>query len=486
MHSITMVVSGGVPSVQNDETRRLSRRAALTAAVAGIGSLAGCPLGGGPEDDAPTEPPTVSEQPDEQPQTEEPRFETVVNVADEGAATDASASITDLITAHADDDTALVFPDGRYRVEPVLLSDLENFGMFAAPNADPVLVPTGPADEVGKFFFQITSVKRFLFEGFSFDFTQEGFGGMTYILGTGDFTVRNLQVDGPIAADISTFRFDVVERDSQGLVENVAVTDGSEPESTSIGMYVGNDHAGTLVFRNCEVANFPNNGLYASSPGLQDELTGANGPVKVEGGSYRNNNIANVRLGSDGSYIKDAEVVIDEEPPPFEGDINARGIRFRNRGGHLVENCDVRIEASGVRSLGGIVVHPTCRNARVRDTSITVESESIPAINLLTPDQEGSSSSFENVEIRGSANGGNAVQVLERDGTTFQGCTVEQDGGDRNGLRFEGSQKCTLNDSEVSATAEPLVSIDSDVSTRDTRLHQLGSDGESDDGDARE
>jgi hypothetical protein len=404
-----------------------------------------------------------------------------VNVAEEGAATDASASITDLITTHAADDTALVFPDGRYLIDPIVLSDLQNFAMRAAPNAAPVLVPSGPSAELGKWLLRLTSVERLLLSGITFDFTTEGHGGMTYVLGTGDFTVRNVTVDGPLPADTSAFRFDVVERDSQGVVEDLQPRNGSEPNSTSVGIYVGSDHAGTLTFRNCTVENFPNNGLYASSPGREDALAGANGPVQVEGGLYRNNNIANVRLGSNGSYVRDAEVVIDEVPPALDGDVNARGIRFRARGGHLVENCNVRMDAPDVDSLGGIVVHRASRNVRVRNTRINVESESVPAINVLSPDSGGSSSSFENVEITGAASGGNAVKVVDRDGTTFQGCTVEQPGDDRNGLRFERSQKCSVTDSAVSATAEPIVAIDSEVSTRDTRLQDLDAESGSDD-----
>lgn len=465
--------------MKGEESRHLSRRAALSAVVAGTASLAGCPLGSSPDDDPSTGVPTV--EPQESTPTENPRFETVVDVAEEGAATDASESITELITNQAGDDTALVFPDGRYLIEPIVLSDLRNFSMQAAPNADPVFVPAGPSEDLGKWLVRLTSVDRLHFEGISFDFSTEGHGGMIYVLGTGDFTVRNVTVDGPLPADTSAFRFDVVERDSRGLVENLSLPDGSEPDSTSVGIYVGSDHAGTLTFRNCTVENFPNNGLYASSPGREDALAGANGPVQVEGGRYRNNNIANVRLGSNGSYIKDAEIVVDEEPPPVNGSINARGIRFRARGGHLVENCDVRIEHPSVSSLGGIVVHKASRNVRVRNTSITVESESVPAINVLAPESGGSSSSFENVDVRGSANGGDAIKVMERDGTTFQGCTIDQPGEERNGLRFERSQKCSVTDSEVSATAEPLLSIESDVSTTATRLRDLSDDSRDDD-----
>jgi len=458
--------------VSPEESRRLTRRAVLTAAVAGTASLAGCPIGSSPDSEGPAAP-TVTDQPADPVETPESRFQTTVDMAAAGAATDGSASITDLVTEHAADDTALVFSDGRYVIEPILLSDLQNFAMMAAPNANPVFVPAGPVSELGKWVLQLTSVDRLLLEGITFDFSKPDHGGMTYVLGTGDFTVRNVRVDGPMPRDTSAFRFEVVERDSRGLVENLVLKDGSVPESTSVGIYVGSDHAGTLTFRNCEVENFPNNGLYASSPGREDALAGANGPVQVEGGRYRNNNVANVRLGSNGSYVKNAEIVIDEVPPPINGEINARGIRFRARGGHLVEDCDVRIDHPDVSSLGGIVVHRASRNVRVRNTSISIESQSVPAINVLEPDNGSSSSSFENVEISGAASDGDAVRIIERDGTTFQGCTIEQPGENRNGLRFERSDQCHVQGCSVSATAEPLVAIDSSVSTHDTRLRDL-------------
>ena len=461
-----------------EQSDRLTRRAALTAITAGSASLAGCPLGGTPDEDRTPEP--TQDVPTAPISTDRDRFETVVNVAEAGGATDGSASVTDLIQKHAGDHTSLIFPDGRYAIDPVVLSGVENFAMQAAPNADPVFVPAGPLSELGKWLFQFTSVDRLVFEGFTFDFRTKGHGGMTYVLGTGDFVFSDVTVEGPMPADTSAFRFDVVERDSPGLVDHVVLTDGSEPDSSSVGIYVGSDHAGRLTFRNCEVANFPNNGLYASSPGREDALAGANGPVQVEGGVYRNNNIANVRLGSNGSYVRNASIVVDEVPPALDGAVNARGIRFRARGGHLVENCDVRITHPDVQSFGGVVVHRASRNVRVRNTTITVESESVPAINVLAPDVGGSSSAFENVTITGSAANGDAVRVMERDGTSFQRCTIEQPGDSRNGIRFDRSSECSIHDSTISATAEPIVAVESSVTTTDTRLTDLD---ESDGGD---
>lgn len=473
----------------DDESQRLTRRAALTAAVAGTASLAGCPLGSGPDDDRSTEEPPATDEPTQEPTEDEPtappRFETTVNVAEAGAATDASEPMTDVILEHAADDTQLVFPEGRYLVDPIVLSDLENFAMRAAPNADPTLIPAGPASDLGKWFVQLTNVDRLLFENFIFDFSTAGHGGMTYVLGTGEFTVRNVHVKGPVPADTSAFRFEVVSRDSHGLVQNLVAKDGSEPESSSVGIYVGSDHGGTLTFRNCDVWNFPNNGLYASSPGREDAGAGANGPVHVEGGSYRNNNIANVRLGSNGSYVRDAEIVIDEVPPALRGEVNARGVRFRARGGHLVENCDIRIDHPDVSSFGGVVVHPASRNVRVRNSTISVESRDVPAVNLLEPRVADRASVFENVEVSGAAAGGDAVRIVNRNGTSFQRCTIDQPGEQRNGLHFDRSQECAVTDSSISATAEPIVSVDSTVTTTDTELLDLSERGEStDDGDS--
>jgi len=74
-------------------------------------------------------------------------------------------------------------------------------------------------------------------------------------------------------------------------------SDGDDAE----GMFVPNTHAGELWLVDCWIEGFADNGLYASVPGNSD---GAGGSTHVRGGLYRNNNVANIRLGGPGDSCK--------------------------------------------------------------------------------------------------------------------------------------------------------------------------------------
>jgi len=137
-----------------------------------------------------------------------------------------------------------------------------------------------------------------------------------------------------------------------------------------IGFFVPPKHAGTVVFRNCTVAGFGNNGLYASSP-----KKGRNGRVVVEGGLYANNNVASIRIGSDESVVRNATIVHDGEIPPGPGGKrNGRGLWVRHDGEDIVvENCDVTF-SGGQASTLPVGIFPrngggsgTVRNCRIRN-----------------------------------------------------------------------------------------------------------------------
>jgi len=92
----------------------------------------------------------------------------------------------------------------------------------------------------------------------------------------GDFAVRDLRVRGTmpdesLPGNPAAFRFDVRDEAASGTVKNVVATDGGHDGGQRRRPLRRRRHAGTLEFVDCEVSNFPNNGLYASAPGRDDE-----------------------------------------------------------------------------------------------------------------------------------------------------------------------------------------------------------------------
>ncbi|MFC7195146.1 hypothetical protein ACFQL4_11525 [Halosimplex aquaticum] len=281
-----------------------------------------------------------------------------------------------------------VLPDGRVRAPELRVRDVRNVGLASLPRDDAVIRPAVPRDDFREAFIDFRDVSDVLLEGITFDYTEPGYGGSLRLVTHGNFIARDLRTKGKLPdTDKSrkhvAYRFDVQDEEGIGLVERIVARDGGHDGGNGVGIFVGKDHAGTVTFRDCEVANFPNNGLYASAPGADyDGYRGANGAVHVRGGRYENNNIANIRIGSTGSTVRHATVVVDKVPPTIsESDLNVRGIRLRARNGQVVEDCDIRIGEDAGEGFGAISYHPDHGSSTIKNTRIQVDRDDFSAID---------------------------------------------------------------------------------------------------------
>jgi len=392
------------------------------------------------------------------------RFSSLVNVVAAGADNSGTERIDSTLSAALDDDTLLYFPAGTYRLGPITVGEHRNIAFLSRPDDEVLIQPAVPREELDE-FIHFWGVSDVLLDGLSFDFTRPGFGGVIKLISRGDFTARNLRIRGKLPdtnrqKNHVGFRFDVRNGDSTGVVENVIATDGGHDGGTGVGIFVGKDHAGTLLFSDCVIANFPNNGLYASAPGRDSaDYRGRDGIVHVRGGHYANNNIANIRIGSTDSTVRGATVVVDKVPPhPSQRTLNVRGIRIRARSGQLVENCDIRIGRDAGSGFGGISFHPDHESSVIRDTTITVERSNFNAISATDADHGGTRAplTFENVSVIGGPNGGFAVEISDRPETSFDNCRIEQTGADRGGILLRRSDNCRLVDCSIRVTGTPI------------------------------
>ncbi|KTG26721.1 twin-arginine translocation signal domain-containing protein [Haloferax profundi] len=445
-------------------------------AVGLAAGLAGCLnrlpfFEGPPEDDDRT---TDEYTPPELESSPLDRYGNVVDIVEAGGDPSGEEVINDVLQRVVEDDTAVVFPDGRYKLDQYELESVSNFAFVAADGATPKLVPNRPAHELDdNLFIRLEGISDFLLEGVELDYTADGFGGSIHIIADGNFTLRDVRLRGKMPDEErpnnpAAFRLEVLDRQSSALVERLIARDGGHEGGNAVGTYVGSAHAGSMTFRDCVIENFPNNGLYASSPGRPEEsINGADGVVHVEGGLYKNNNIANVRIGTTGSTVRGVTIVVNEVPPSPPGALNARGLRLRGKSGQLVEDCLIYIGKEAGEGFGALVFHSDTGRATIRNTTIRVDRDDTYAIHALDPDSSAGplGSTFENVRIVGTAGFGHAVSINGRDGTTFKGCEVNQTGRDRNGFRFANSNGCKLTDSVIKVTGEAVETVNSSLST---------------------
>jgi len=465
------------------ERRSLLKRAgaAVTTGVVGLGAFHGA-TEYAPPDDPPsgtttTGPRRTADETTTRDATEETReeggdppevrhgdeFGTVVDVVEAGGDPSGNEDVTPVIERHAGDDTLLSFPPGTYRVEPFALAAYDSLGIAAATAERPTFV-AAPGVCLGAPYLRFEAVSEFLLEGIDFDFTDPGAGGGVRIVADGDATVANVDLAGSCDQQVAAFRIDVVDPAGSGLVENLQATHVTDSKLT--GLFVGKPHAGEVTFRNCRARGFSDNGLYASVMGLDD---GANGAVHTCGGSFRDNNISNVRLGSTGSTARGVTVAVDSVPPGET--VNARGIRLRNRRGQVVEDCEVRFGANAPESFGAIVFHGDNAGGTVRNTTVEVDRDGVPAVHAFAPNQpDNDPPTFRNVTVSENARGWYAATLYRRDGATFEDCVVDQRGNGRGGIRLKNASGCEIRGCRIETDRTPVVARNATVRVRDTTV----------------
>lgn len=435
--------------------RRVLRRIGLGSGV-GTALLAGCGQRPGPTE---TEtPPGTDTGTPEGPSDERADYGTVIDMVEAGADPQGGAPIDELLREHAGDDTLLYFREGEYFMErPWQFREFEHFGILG--DGAVIRPPEGFSDFLFA-FGQSDRAVDLLFKGIEFDVTAPETGirpvhaTVQKGLHVADVTVRGVQ-----DTDQDSFRFDVTHSEGTGLVENLRLPDGGVADYAITGCYVGDVSEGTLTFRDCHIANFPDNGIYASN---------ANGPVHVIGGVYENNNVANVRVTTD-AVVRG---VTSRSTESKEGFYNVRGIRLRSGRNVLVEDCSLEFTAVN-GSDGAITMHTGLESGTVRNTRIKIDTDGVPAIMAKSPEREPNPGSqglrLENVEITGAAANQAAVEIHERVGIQCSGICIHQPGEERNGIQLVQSSDVVLRDSSIHVAGDPLVVQDSTFSRDNVR-----------------
>lgn len=465
--------------------RDLIKIASSTGSIAGISALTGCTtapaddaVGGSDTDDDPSASDDSRVVAGDDGQTDEPsepddehhpysdEFETVIEATSVGADPDGEEPINFLFEEYAGDDTLFVFESGTYGFNPIQIDAKSHFGIVGTGDDRPRFVPVNEECRGGHPQLYFDGVTDLLLDNLVIDQTEVDGGGGIHMFVNGDSTVKNVAYRGNCPNQISVIRLEVRDSAGSAVFENFEATnDGHDNEIT--GVYVGANHAGVLTFQDCHLSEYADNGLYASAPGGSG---GANGPVHVVGGRYENNNIAGIRLGSTGSTVDSATVVVDSETPGWGG-LNARGIRLRYGSDHLIEDSEIIFGEDAADSFGALVFHHDNNGATVRNTAVTLHRDSVPAIRAFSASNPGAARlTFEDVTVTGTASDGMTANIVGRDETVFRGCHFEQTGNNRSGLSFTDSHDCRIVNSYIDVGIRPVELSNASVRIEDSTL----------------
>lgn len=381
----------------------------------------------------------------------------VLDVVDDlGADNTGETSVDADIQPYIEDNTRLEFPDGTYLIDDLITYDVTDFSMVAT--GDATLVP-GDYPTNGGLWIGGSYVRNLTFEGFTLD--TEGAGPVVGFGAYDGLTVRDITKVGTHTTTHAPFTFSIWESDGHGLVENVSATDGDifDDSVGAAGIYTQND--GTMTFENCELAGWGDNGLYASN---------ADGTVWVNGGTYANNNISQVRVSSPGSTIRGVDIRVDD--PRESG--NMRGVRVCDGGGPVdIVDCDI-VMKKGVGS-GGVVTTADGGTTNVRNSRISVGDD------YTIPRTDGSMTSYgilvrepyqadpyagltvTGTSITGGGTDGSAI-LSRRGNTVVENSCINQTGHSRAGVWFQtdlGGN--SVRDSTIDVTGKTVYSGNADV-----------------------
>ncbi len=429
-----------------------------------------------PDDDEPPEtpPPDDDEPPDDTPPDGPPDdevpyeddFETVVDVIDEGVDDEGNEPINELFREYTGDDTLFVFDSGTFQIDPIQFSNRTKLGFVNDGDERATFIPNNDGCRGGNPYYHFDDIEDLVIDGIDFDFRDVDSGGPVHLFLQGDSILRNFSYVGSCSNQLGIARIEVSDPTGTALVENFEAGN-TDDNQTLTGVYVSDGHAGELTFRNCALNEFSDNGIYASAPGGPN---GNDGIVHVIGGTFRNNNISNVRLGSTGATADSVTVIVDDETPGW-GQLNSRGIRLRNKENQEIRNCEIRFGPEAADSFGGIVFHQANGGARIVDTVIEINRDNIPAFRAFAPEHEPDSApTFENVTVTGQASAGPVAEIAGRNGTTFQNCTIEQSSGNRRGFVIENSPNCRFEDCYIEVADRPVQLNSSSVTLENTRI----------------
>ncbi|WP_132060434.1 hypothetical protein [Halorussus amylolyticus] len=308
----------------------------------------------------------------------------------------------------------------------------------AAASVAAVNVSSGSADAADYETIEIPAGERRTFnvgsgetfENKIIDISADGAHFKLMTSGSG-WTVRNIGVRGENNDRSDTFACFYCRADSggEGLVENVYMGDGSV-DRCGHAAFSGYGNAGHVTLRNVHVQGWSADGMYLSQPGVPGN---SGGTFTIERAFAKNNNIENIRIGTEGSEIRDSVVHVEGTGAVTaneSGQKNPRGIWFKEESGLLARNCDVQVSgADAVYGGGGQNGGGTLQNCRVEGSIRgNVTEESVSGSPDITPPDSVPMSAEE------AASGGS-----ESGGTT-QAPTTEQesdDSGDSDGTVLE-------------------------------------------------
>ncbi|WP_137287219.1 right-handed parallel beta-helix repeat-containing protein [Halorussus salinisoli] len=279
------------------------------------------------------------------------------------------------------------------------------------------------------------------FENKLIDITADGAHVKLTTSGSG-WTVRNVGVKGKnnnMDGTYGTFYLRCTE-EGEALAENIYLGDGSVDRCGHAAVSDWDNH-GTVTIRNIHVQGWSADGMYMSHAGVSESH--GMGETHVENAFLKNNNIENCRLGTPGSYIKDSVIHVESQdavPSNQSGQVNARGLWFKEQSGMKAVNCDISVSGSHAvfASDNGSGTLENCRvegpvNGEVEQVNVSGSPDVSPPGSVPMSAEEAASGEIDSSSNTSSSSNTDGDGGTEDDGTDQQSGDSNESGDQTDG-----------------------------------------------------
>jgi hypothetical protein len=401
-------------------------------------------------------------------------FDRVVNATTDLGIADGDRVDNALGAAAKEEGTLVQFPPGEYLVRSEIYLRADNFGIESTTGnrEDVVFKPvsgTSPTmfrptnDNSGFYVGSVTLDRRDEWDS-SMSLMRGNFSDKVYIT---DILVNGWAPKGGEQLLI----FNINDSSGSALVDGITRRGPSQfpdyPETT-ITIFNGRSTVGTVTYRNLEIHNATESGIYAGK---------AHGIIRVEDSYFKNCAHSAVRVTGSNSWIKNTTIVMDlDDLHPDAMTVNPEGIEF-NRGiwvqsakfdhaGPLIEDCEIIINNAG-DGIAGILSHSDTGGPEIRNTRIECDQDDIWPVLVQNESTRKAGKPYEvlldGLSVTGSGSGKPAVEIRGRDGTTVRNSCIQMPNGD--GILFDGTSNGTIEDTNVNVGGKATMFENADITT---------------------
>jgi hypothetical protein len=412
-------------------------------------------------------------------------FDRVVNAVDDLGMDPSGETAVNTEIEEAGDGTLIQFPDGEYLFEQVTngvtlhnqTRGFEGIGddvrFVAPPNYNTFLLS---GDGMPAAYFADIDIDQS---------TPQTCAGLRLLASR--TIIQNVEVIGRSDQFGSGTTFLTVSNpDPNGLtlIENVTKTKGHwsayNGSSGQIGIFVGSNHEGVLEVRNCDLREFPNNAMYTSR---------CPGDVRVYDSYFENNNVSAVRIGGEGSFVENCEIVVD--PSQYEGprDDDFEDEAFFFRGVFIEEHFSPETGVEEQKPAGAAVRNTSFRyknnptgapaiNIRSHGRSLsvsncTIEYDNDNATSVINREDNSPGNHpagdpprwlrMQSSEITGNGDVDEVIHLEDADRSIIDSCTIRNMSSDTTGVRILRSSDCLISDTTISVIGPAVSAEDSGV-----------------------